>query len=321
MKTKILHQLWTAPEGMISGVTLSRRLGISRVAVWKHIQQINTHDQIIESGPKGYCLARPEDLLHPFCFPGREDRILFFPQLGSTMDEARARAGDGAPHLSVVVADLQTQGRGRMNRTWFSQKGGLWFTLILRPDLPPPLAFKVNFAASCSLATTLNRLFNTRITVKWPNDLLFDGRKLAGMLSEMETRGDMIEFVNIGMGININNDPTPDEPRAVSLQSIVGRPVSRQKILAAFLDHLEPVMADIAQRDVITPWKKITSTIGQTVTIETQAHTCRGTAVDVDDTGALILRRDDGTKKRIIYGDCFHTPAPTGIPTPQKKDT
>ena len=309
MKDKILHQLWRHPHTPLSGVALSRTLGISRVGVWKHLQQLKAMGYDIESTAKGYRLTHPENLVHPFCFPGREDRIHFFPQVTSTMDEARQLARSGAAHLSVVVADHQTQGRGRLNRTWFSDADGLWMTLILKPDLPPPLAFKVNFAASFSMAHTLNQMYHTDIRVKWPNDLLAGERKLAGFLSEMETRGDMISFVNIGMGINLNNDPSPQEKRAVSLRMMLGKTVSRREILAAFLDDFETRMRGIAEKDVIGPWKTLTATIGKTVTIETRGQVSHGTALDVDETGALILSQPDGTLKKIIYGDCFHQPS------------
>ena len=308
MKNKILYHLWTHKDGIISGVALSQALGISRVGVWKHLQQLKAAGYDIESTPKGYRLMSPDNLLHPFCFPGREHLIHFFPQITSTMDTARELAKSGVDHLSVVVADGQTRGRGRLNRTWFSRSGGLWMTLILKPDLPPPLAFKVNFAASLSMATSLNRLYNTDIRVKWPNDLLVGDQKLAGFLSEMETRGDMISFLNIGMGINVNNDPTPDETKAISLKMLLGKPVSRRDILTVFLDEFELNMKDIATKDIITTWKTVTSTIGKSVTIETHDKVSRGVALDVDDTGALILSQPDGTSKRIIYGDCFHQP-------------
>ena len=308
MKDKILHHLWTHKDAIVSGVALSDALGISRVGVWKHLQQLKATGYDIESTPRGYRLRQYENLLHPFCFPGRENRIHFFPQVTSTMDTARELARSGAAHLSVVVTDEQTRGRGRLNRTWFSRPGGLWMTLILKPDLPPPLAFKVNFVASFSMATILNRRYGTEIRVKWPNDLLAGELKLAGFLSEMETRGDMISFVNIGMGVNVNNDPPPEEKRAVSLKMLLGRPVSRSNILTAFLDEFEQNMQYIATRDVIGPWKTITSTIGKTVTIETRGEVSQGVAMDVDDTGALILSQPDGTLKKIIYGDCFHQP-------------
>ncbi|WP_084068905.1 biotin--[acetyl-CoA-carboxylase] ligase [Desulfocicer vacuolatum] len=306
MKNKILKQLWEHPHRIVSGVELSRILGISRVGVWKHLQQLKDAGYSIESTPKGYRLADPENLLNPFCFPGREDHIHFYSQVTSTMDEARELARSGAPHLSVVVADNQTRGRGRLNRNWFSSPGGLWMSLILRPDLPPPLAFKVNFAASFSMATTLNGLYGTDIRVKWPNDLLAGEKKVAGLLSEMETQGDMISFVNIGMGLNVNNDPPPQEKKAVSIKMLLGKTVSRRDILMAFLDKFEMQMQDIATKDVIGPWKTITATIGKTVTIETRGETGHGVALDVDDTGALILGQGDGTEKKVIYGDCFH---------------
>nr|NJM04911.1 biotin--[acetyl-CoA-carboxylase] ligase [Desulfobacula sp.] len=139
------------------------------------------------------------------------------------MDQAKVLAGAQAPHFSVVIAENQTTGRGRLRRQWSSSRGGLWFTLILRPEVPAVMSYLYNFAASLCLSRTLNRLFNLDVRVKWPNDLLLNGRKLAGLLSEMETKGDMAEFINIGIGLNVNNEVREYEANAVSIKDILQR--------------------------------------------------------------------------------------------------
>ncbi|MEA1966751.1 MAG: biotin--[acetyl-CoA-carboxylase] ligase, partial [Thermodesulfobacteriota bacterium] len=245
MREKILNILNTNAGHIVSGVEISNQIGISRVAVWKHLKKLKQEGYDINSSSKGYRLADSENLLYPFCFKNREKKIHFFHTTSSTMDSARKIAKNNGDHLSVVIAENQTKGRGRLNRTWFSSPGGLWFTIILKPDLPPPLSFKVNFAASLSLVRTLNRLFKIDASVKWPNDILVKGKKLAGLLSEMETKGDMISFVNIGIGLNVNNSPKKNEPKAISIKDITGKKVSRKKILSSFLDEFESKLLNI----------------------------------------------------------------------------
>ncbi len=314
MKKKILKRLSIAGDQVISGVQMSSEFGISRVAVWKHIKKLNEEGYEIISSSKGYRLKNSGDLLAPFCFDNKKYDVRFFPKVSSTMDTAREMARKNARNLTIVLAEEQTKGRGRLNRTWLSSKGGLWFTIILRPDLHPALSFKVNFAASLCLAQILIKLFKINASVKWPNDILVNGKKLAGLLSEMETKADMISFVNIGIGLNVNNSPEQNEPNAVSIKNILGRKIQRRELLIAFLDEFVSMLPEVYEESlhgdstgIIDKWKKYTSTIGRHVTIETSDNTTHGIAIDVDSSGALILQQKNGMQKRIIYGDCFHS--------------
>ncbi len=313
MKEKILKYLVSSKNRIISGVKISNELGISRVAVWKHIKALTEDGYNIIASSKGYRLKNPEDILAPFCFDSKKYNILFFHQISSTMDTAKELARKNTKHFTVVVADEQTNGRGRLNRKWLSSKGGLWFTVILKPQLPPALSFRVNFAASLCLTKTLRKLFSIDANVKWPNDILVNGKKLAGLLSEMETKSDMISFVNIGIGLNVNNSPERDEPNAVSIKNLIGKKVPRRNLLTAFLEEFALEIPRIYDKNirqgelsVIDRWKKYTSTIGKQVNIETSDSVFSGVAVDVDESGALIIRQKNGMEKRIIYGDCFH---------------
>jgi BirA family biotin operon repressor/biotin-[acetyl-CoA-carboxylase] ligase len=307
-KESILKILYKAKGKTISGVKLSNTLNISRVAVWKQIKAIKKSGFDIESRPKGYVLLNHNDLLLPFCFREEfQDRIFHFQELETTMDKAKSLAKNNAPHLSVVIAENQTTGRGRLNRKWFSSKGGLWFTLILKPVTPPVLSYIYNFAASLSLSKSLRQLFNLDVSVKWPNDLLLDGKKLVGLLSEMETRGDMVEFINIGIGINVNNQPQKFEPKAISLKDVLHKKVSRRLILETFLDEFKNRIQTIDCQKIIEQWKEMTSTIGSRVRIETLKDVHEGLAIDVDEQGALIIKNKTGETQKIIYGDCFHT--------------
>jgi BirA family biotin operon repressor/biotin-[acetyl-CoA-carboxylase] ligase len=206
-----------------------------------------------------------------------------------------------------VIAENQTTGRGRLNRKWFSSKGGLWFTLILKPKTPPQLSYIYNFAASLSLSRSLRQLFGVDVSVKWPNDILLNGKKLVGLLSEMETRGDMVEYLNIGIGINVNNQPQKNEPKAISLKDVLHKNLSRRLILETFLENFKNQIQTIDCHRIIELWKKQTSTIGSHVRIETLTDAYEGLAIDVDEAGTLIIKDNKGKIKKIIYGDCFHT--------------
>ena len=305
MKGKILDIL-KAEKEVVSGENLSERLGISRVSVWKHIKKLQEVGYPIEASPKGYFLVSAPDILYPWEFGERASRIHYFEAVDSTMDIARDLARNNCPHFTVVIAGQQKKGRGRLKRTWLSSEGGLYFTVVLRPEMPPVHSSRVNFAASMILARTLRSLFKVDAAVKWPNDILVDGKKLAGILSEMDAETDRINFINIGIGINVNNDPMPYEPMATSLKKILGKEVERKELLKVFLDRFEHTVNDTDLANAVSQWKKYTQTLNRQVKIVTTRETAQGLAVDVDDDGALILKMADGSLKRIIYGDCFH---------------
>jgi BirA family biotin operon repressor/biotin-[acetyl-CoA-carboxylase] ligase len=307
MKFKIL-ELFRSAHDIVSGETLSTALGISRVSVWKHIQKLQECGYEIAATPKGYQLLKSPDTPFPWEFPKREGLIHYFPEVSSTMDVAREMARKGHPHFSVVIAGRQTSGRGRLRRTWYSGDGGLYFTLILRPDMPLQWCFRVNFAASLALCRTLRSLTGLNAAVKWPNDILVDGKKLSGMLSEMEAEAEMVSFVTVGIGINVNNDPTADEPNACSLCRLLGKPVSRKELLSRFLDELQSYLeaADGNLENTLTEWKEMTCTLGRRVSVITPQETSTGLALDIDSSGALILELADGSHKKVLYGDCMN---------------
>jgi len=305
MKGKILKQLRSRKD-IVSGAYLSSTFGISRVSVWKHIHKLQDLGYNILSTPNGYQLLGSPDILFPWEFPGREANIHYFPQVSSTMDAAKDLARKNCPDFTVVIAGRQTAGRGRLNRQWVSDDGGLYFTLVLRPDIPVPISSRVNFLAALTLARVLREMYGIEAAVKWPNDILVDDRKLSGMLSELEAEADRVFFINIGMGINVNNDPTAVEPGAVSLKTILGREISRIRLLTRFLDEFEKRLKKAEFENVISEWKRYTVTLQRQVKIVTRREVSEGMAVDVDANGALVLELSDGTQKIIVYGDCFH---------------
>ena len=305
MKKQILEIL-RREQGVISGEMLSAQLGISRVSIWKHIKKLQELGYDLESTAKGYRLGAEPDTAYPWELPRFEDRIHYLEQAVSTMDTARDLARGGCPDFTVVIAGRQTGGRGRLKRAWDSQAGGLYFSLVIRPEIPPAWSYRYTFAASLELARTIRGLLDIKVDVKWPNDLLVNEKKISGMLSEMEAEADRVAFISIGLGLNVNNTIDPDVPNADSLCRIAGKPISRKELLGAFLDNYRERISRGSLESVVADWKKYTVTLDRAVTIETPGEIISGTAVDVDAGGGLILRLDSGEVKTVVYGDCFH---------------
>ena len=304
-KGQLLKELRSQRE-VISGEQLSTVLGISRVSVWKHIHKLQELGYRIMSTPNGYRLIDSPDIPFPWEFSDHDYNLLYYPEVSSTMDTAKELARKDCPNFTVVVAGRQTRGRGRLKRQWLSDDGGLYFTLVVRPDIPVLLSSRVNFLASLTLARVLRELFQIEAAVKWPNDILVDGHKISGMLSELEAETDRVLFISIGMGINVNNDPSGVEPGASSLKKITGREISKKLLLARFLAEFEERIKRAEFENVISEWKKYTVTLNRRVKIVTHKEVSEGLAVDVEQDGALVLELADGTRKKIVYGDCFH---------------
>ena len=305
MKDRILKIL-KHHQTIVSGQSLSAQLGISRVSVWKHIQKLQELGYEIHAAANGYRLENCPDIPYPWEFPGWESRIFYYPELPSTMTAAKELARNDCPDFTTVIAGRQISGRGRLNRLWLSEEGGLYFTMVLRPDLPPVLSFRVSFLASITLARILNEIFNIDARVKWPNDILVSERKISGMLSELEAETDRLAFINIGVGINVNNDPSAFQPAATSIKEILGREVSKKNLLFRYLEAFEKKMKTAAFDRVVQDWKQYAVTLNREVRVVTNKEVIMGRAIDVDDSGALVLKCADGSMQKILYGDCFH---------------
>lgn len=239
--------------------------------------------------------------------------LLFFPELASTNLTAAEHGAAGAPEGLAVVADHQAAGRGRMARTWFSPPNrNLYVTLLLRPPLPPAAIPQLAIVTAIAIRRGLRELYpDLPITIKWPNDLLLHDRKLCGILCEMTCEGHKTGHAVIGFGVNVNveDDEWPLELRqtAVSLRSATGRTVNRGRLLAAILNHFEPVYQEwLATRNltmISSEWQQASALDGKTVTITQFEQTITGTAQGITPEGALVLQLTDGARKIIHAGD------------------
>jgi BirA family biotin operon repressor/biotin-[acetyl-CoA-carboxylase] ligase len=284
---------------------LSHRLGVSRVSVWKHIQGLKRDGYEIDASPRGYRLVSSPDLLLPYEFPGLEEKIHYFPQIDSTMDAARELAKRGAGEGMIVIAEAQTRGRGRLRREWLSPAGGIYFTLVLRPKVSPAYAPRINLMVSVAVAATIRKLYGLKAQVKWPNDVLIEGRKVCGILAEMDAELDAVNFVNVGIGINANTSISQYEKTATSLKDMLGREISRKEFLSALLMEIEQRQERLMEVDLLEEWKRLSVTLNQDVKVVSPGEVIVGRAIDIDTTGALIIRERNGSLKEVMAGDCI----------------
>jgi BirA family biotin operon repressor/biotin-[acetyl-CoA-carboxylase] ligase len=290
----------------LSGETLSEQLGISRVSIWKHIRSLKENGYLIDASAKGYRLVSSPDLMLPYEFPGLEERIHYFSEIGSTMDVARELARKGAKEGTLVIAEIQAHGRGRLSREWLSPKGGIYFTMVLRPKISPIYAPRINLMIAIAVATAIRKLFGIKVELKWPNDVLIVGRKVCGILAEMDSEMDVINFVNVGIGINANTSVPQFEKTATSLKAALGRKISRKEFLRVLLREIEGWQPLLMKEDLLVEWRKLSITLNRDVKVIAQGEVIVGRAIDIDAAGALIVEEDDGSLRKAMAGDCIH---------------
>jgi len=237
--------------------------------------------------------------------------ILFSSEVDSTNQWAKELAMYGAQEGTVVIAETQTKGRGRLGREWISPTGGLWFSLILRPKLRPAEAVKLTFVAGLAVAKVLRETFGLDVETKWPNDVLVNGKKICGILTEMNTTGETVNFVVVGVGVNSNFNAEkvfPEELTKVttSLESELGRKVQLEELLKGLLERLENLYELFIKEGfnpVLEEWKGHAGFLGRRVEVTSPTERLSGLALDVDHDGALVIRLKNERTRRIFVGD------------------
>lgn len=311
MKDKILEMLKSSD--IVSGEQIAEELGVSRTAVWKQVRSLSELGYVIESQRnKGYRLVKSPDLPVPEeIIPdlGTEivgNEVIFDLTVTSTNDLGKKLVRDKVTEGTVITAAEQTEGRGRKQRRWSSPEGGLWFSVILYPDLPPERGMLVTMICSISIAEAVKEITGMDTIIKWPNDLLLNGKKLCGVLTEMEAEMDRINSCVIGIGINVNNTIEEElSEKATSLKAVKGESVSRVELLRAILRKLDAHYSILraGEHDLIREmWKKMSNIEDQEVRVIKEKETFNGIVKDIDHSGCLILDVD-GQRKRIVSGD------------------
>jgi BirA family biotin operon repressor/biotin-[acetyl-CoA-carboxylase] ligase len=316
---QILRALRNSGGDAISGADLAAQLGISRAAIWAHIEELRSLGYEISASPHGgYRLRSTPDVLHaddllalldPGMLIGRDIRV--FQETTSTNDVADKLGRDGVKEGAVVFAESQTRGRGRLGRNWVSSQGkGLWFSILLRPDLSPQAATQITVASATALARALKHAAAIPCEIKWPNDILVKDRKLCGILTEMTAEVDKINYIVLGIGVNVNfteSDFPLDLRRiATSLAIEAGRKFKRAEIASVILRELNHDYLRIKTgkfQAVADEWEEHCTTIGRNVEISAGARVIHGRAESLDSEGALLVRTQHGHLERIIGGD------------------
>jgi BirA family biotin operon repressor/biotin-[acetyl-CoA-carboxylase] ligase len=315
---KILLALRANQDG-VSGADLADKLGVTRAAVWGRIEELRRLGYEIEAGPHfGYRLVGAPDVLHADDLLARLGQtkvigrdIHVFERTTSTNDVIEKLARDGVKEGAVVFAESQTKGRGRLGREWISpERKGLWFSVLLRPDLRPQETTQLTVASATALRRAIQAETGLRPEIKWPNDIVIGGKKVAGILTELSAELDRVRHVILGIGVDVNLGASdfPPELRkpATSLKIESGREISRAELATTILRELDADYARICGgsfAEVADEWQAHCKTIGRQVTIQIGERRMRGQAESLDDDGALLLRTDHGRLERITGGD------------------
>ena len=318
MRKTIVEILKKAGDNFISGESIAGKLKVSRTAVWKHIQKLREVGyEILSSERNGYKLKDAPDLLLPSEIQiGLKTKIIglemeYKPSIDSTNQLAKKLAYHGAADGTIVVAEEQTGGKGRLDRKFFSPRGkGIWFSVILRPNLLPKDAPKCTLMAAVAVAEAMKR-FNLKAEIKWPNDIMHDGRKLVGILTEMTGEIGKISYIVIGVGINVNikRKEFPKDLRdvAASLSELTGDEISRVKLFRAVLEEFDKLYCKINKSgfdEILKLWRKYNITLGKNIRVisASDGKSFTGKAVDLNADGALIVETEDGFKS-VYAGD------------------
>jgi BirA family biotin operon repressor/biotin-[acetyl-CoA-carboxylase] ligase len=314
-------------DSFVSGEILATRVGLSRAGVWKRLHRLKSLGYIIEGEPRrGYRLLSapdkllPEEILYRLGTKTLRGPIYHFETADSTNDRAKILGTQGAPEGTLVVAETQTVGRGRLGRTWSSPKGaGIYVSVLLRPALPPGELPQITLSTAVAVVRALARAVQVTPGIKWPNDLILNGKKLGGILTEMETESDQIRYLVVGMGLNINNPDFPPElgGRATSLFYEEGRHFSRLAILQAWLEEFETLYQQFLARgfpEILEEWQRHSVTLGRYVTVRQGLRQVEGLARKVAPDGALLLETARGEVVRVTSGEI--TLESAGLPSP-----
>ena len=316
MEEKII-ELLKKKRDYLSGEEISSQLRISRQALWRHIQSLKDLGYDIAAVPHlGYRLESSPDKLFDFEVKyglntkilGR--KILYFDSLSSTMDMAAQLGMNGASEGTVILAEAQTKGRGRLGRAWFSPKRkGLYLSLILRPVILPTQASILTLLSAVSICEALKQTTGLVPQIKWPNDILINNKKLGGILTQIIAETDKINFVIIGIGINVNNDKKSLILGATSLREQKKERVNCTILLQEILRKLEANYLSLIKsgsNSIIDKWRQHNITLGRRVKVYCQNREIEGEAIDIDADGGLLVRKDSGLTEKVISGDVVH---------------
>lgn len=306
MRHDILNLLAEHPEEFVSGERISQHLEVTRSAIWKQIKILQEEGFEIEAQTKnGYRLLKTPLTLNTWVLKqaltttALGSVIELDDVLSSTNDRAKELARLGAVHGHVVLANCQSSGRGRLQRQWESPRGGLWMSVVLRPNLSLADASKITLAASVAIADALRELFQIRIGIKWPNDLIYQGKKLVGILGEVVGEWNAVQTLIVGLGVNANfpREQLSNSLSAITLQEILGCEIDLNSLTAGILKHLEIELQLLEKKgfeELRSKWSERAVGIGEEIIILRGEQVLQGVFRGISIDGALILETGDG---------------------------
>jgi len=313
----LLELLKQARGHWLSGESISAMMGISRSAVWKQVSKLREEGYVVEGSPKkGYALREAPDRL----LPGEiqdglgtrvfgKGEILHFRETSSTNTIAKELALRGAAEGLLVLAEEQSGGRGRRGREWHSPLGkGIYFSMVLRPRIAPAEAPKMSILAAVAVAEAMIAAARVNARIKWPNDVLIGGKKVAGILAEVGAEMDEVQYLVIGIGVNVNNTGFPPELRqqATSLHVETGKPFPRLILLKEILARFEALYEEAMSKGFnpcMARWRELSDMLGMNIRVEVPGLVHEGLAEDIGQDGSLLLRDGKGKVHKIVAGD------------------
>ncbi|NEW06042.1 biotin--[acetyl-CoA-carboxylase] ligase [Paenibacillus sp. SYP-B3998] len=318
MNERILALFEQNPNAYVSGEEISRSLNVSRTAIWKHIAALREAGYTFEAAPrKGYrLLAKPDKWNVTKLLAGLQTKVLgkklhIYGEVDSTQTIAHALVASGAPEGTLVLAESQTSGRGRMGRKWHSPRGkGIWMSLVLTPQIPVFFMPQLTLLSAVALCRSIQKVVKVNIGIKWPNDLLIDGKKVSGILLESSGEDERLKYVIAGIGIsaNLKVEDYPEELRslATSLAIASGTVIPRETLVQAFLLEFEELYAlylDKGFAPIRLLWEALSVTLHRPIRTHTHSGVVEGIAESLDDSGALTVVTSAGEKVKIYSGD------------------
>ncbi len=325
MKYNILQRLKEAAPGFVSGGELGKLLDVSRTAVWKYIKELRQEGYLIEaSSRKGYRLLPSFEKLNSYeitdslgtAIVGRA--VEYRDIVDSTNNLAKRLAAEGCIEGTAVIAERQTAGKGRLGRNWESPSGnGIYISVVLRPDMAPAETQILTLAAATAAAGAIREATGIFTGIKWPNDLVIEGKKVCGILLEMSSEADRVNYIVLGIGINFSQDREdfPDElkNRATSLKMSAEtqapaeiKQYSKLSVIRAVLfklDEAVKLISDGRREEILQSWRKYSITLGRTVGFKLQGIEYSGTAVDITPDGKLSVECMDGVRRNLYSGE------------------
>jgi BirA family biotin operon repressor/biotin-[acetyl-CoA-carboxylase] ligase len=321
VKKKILKTLNQVQGEYLKEEEITSQAGITATELRDEIQALVDDGFIIESSDGEYKLVKIPNRLLPYQIQGNLETsyighdIRYFSEVDSTNEVAKELAEEGAAEGTIVIAEVQRRGKGRLGKRWLSPEGGVWMTIILRPDISLVKAPLLTLVTGVAVAETLQTRCGLDVGIKWPNDILIGEKKVCGILTEVSENKGALEYVVLGIGIDLNVDveefPLDLKNGATSLKNELDREIYGVEVVQSFLENFEAIYEEFKGGEfpaILDQWRRLSKTIGRQVEVHKKGHVVVGEAVGINRYGALILEEDDGTLIKVISGECIHRP-------------